>query len=118
MLYGDAEVVTYGASQFHITSLFFFLLSFSHAIASVCRGAGKAFVPMFVMLSVWCAFRIAYIVTVMHFVHRIEMIYWAYPITWSISSVIYLVYYKCSHWVDGFQARAIEPDDISEAQLA
>ena len=110
------EVVQYGSSQFHVCSLFYCLLAFSHAVAAVCRGAGKAFVPMLIMLSVWCAFRIAYIWLVMHFIHKIVMIYWAYPITWSISSVIYLLYYLFSHWINGFDAtrRGIEPPDLPE----
>ncbi len=111
------EVVQYGAGQFHICSLFYGLLALSHGIASVCRGAGKAFVPMFVMLSVWCIIRVAYIYLAMHFWHDIKMIYWAYPITWSISTVIYLLYYFLTPWIDGFDKtrRGIEPPDIEEA---
>ena len=96
------EVVAFGVKQARTVSLFFFLLSFSHSVAAVCRGAGKAFVPMFVMLSVWCVVRIAYILTVMHLFGEIGYIYWAYPLTWAISSAIYLVYYLCSDWVHGF----------------
>ena len=96
------EVVAYGVQQAHTVALFYCLLAFSHSIAAVCRGAGKAFVPMFVMLSVWCALRIAYIILVMHFFGEITYIYWAYPLTWLISSVIYLIYYLCSDWVHGF----------------
>lgn len=96
------EVVAYGVQQAHTVALFYCLLAFSHSIAAVCRGAGKAFVPMFVMLSVWCALRITYIILVMHFFGEITYIYWAYPLTWLISSVIYLIYYLCSDWVHGF----------------
>lgn len=96
------EVVAFGVKQARTVSLFFFLLSFSHSVAAVCRGAGKAFVPMFVMLSVWCVVRIAYILTVMHLFGEIGYIYWAYPLTWAISSAIYLVYYLFSDWVHGF----------------
>lgn len=96
------EVIANGTMQAHICSLFFGLLAFSHAIAAVCRGAGKAFVPMFVMLSVWCVLRISYIITVMHFLHELQYIFWAYPITWGISSIIYILYYYLSHWQNGF----------------
>lgn len=96
------EVVAYGVQQAHTVALFYCLLAFSHSIAAVCRGAGKAFVPMFVMLSVWCVLRIVYIILVMHFIGEITYIYWAYPLTWLISSVIYLIYYLCSDWVHGF----------------
>ena len=81
------------------------MLAFSHAVAAVCRGAGKAFVPMFVMLSVWCALRIIYIAIVTYFWGDITLIYWAYPITWGISSIIYLIYYNCSDWIHGFDQK-------------
>lgn len=101
------EVVALGVQQSRTVTLFYCLLALSHAIAAVCRGAGKAFVPMFVMLSVWCGIRVAYIALVMHFIGQIEFIYWAYPITWAISSVIYLLYYFCSDWVHGFEHKSL-----------
>ena len=82
------EVIRIGAAYARTTSLFYCLLAFSHSVAAVCRGAGKAFVPMTVMLSVWCVIRLIYVMCIMHFVGEIEYIFWAYPITWSISTVI------------------------------
>ncbi len=102
----SAEVLYYGLIQARIMTLFYAILAFAHAIAAVCRGAGKAFVPMMVMLSIWCVFRIAYIFTVSHFFHDIRLVYWAYPITWGISSIIYLIYYLKSDWVHGFEHQA------------
>ncbi|MBQ1818129.1 MAG: MATE family efflux transporter [Clostridia bacterium] len=102
----NPQVIELGAQQARIEAFFYCLLAFSHAVASVCRGAGKAVVPMAVMLAVWCVFRIAYIELMMHFVHEIRFIYWAYPITWGISSVIFLCYYLFSDWVHGFVKRA------------
>ena len=97
------EVLELGVRQARTVALFYCLLAFSHAIAAICRGAGKAFVPMTIMLSVWCVFRIAYIEAVVHIFHDISYIYWAYPITWGISSIIYMIYYKHSDWVHGFE---------------
>ena len=99
------EVVAYGTLQAHTESLFYGLLAFAHAVASVCRGAGKAFVPMTIMLSVWCVLRIAYIYAVMHIFGEISYIYIAYPLTWGISDIIYLIYYLRSNWVTGFESR-------------
>ncbi len=97
------EVLDLGVRQARTVALFYCLLAFSHAIAAICRGAGKAFVPMTIMLSVWCVFRIIYIEAVVHLFHDISYIYWAYPITWGISSIIYMIYYKRSDWVHGFE---------------
>ena len=99
----DAQVIAIGTRQARIEALFYCLMAFSHAVAAVCRGAGKAFVPMFVMLSVWCVLRITYITVTMHFVHELSYIYWAYPLTWGISSVIFLLYYHFSDWIHGFE---------------
>ena len=54
------------------------------------------------MLGVWCVFRILYITVMMQWRHEIVYVYWAYPITWAISSVIYLFYFLLSNWQDGF----------------
>lgn len=98
----DPAVIELGTKQARIESLFFCLLAFSHAVAAVCRGAGKVFVPMSVMLAIWCVLRIMYITIMMHYVHEIQYIYWAYPITWGISSIIYLFYYLFADWIHGF----------------
>lgn len=98
-----AGVLDFGVQQARTVALFYCLLAFSHSIAAVCRGAGKAFVPMVIMLSVWCVIRIVYIIAVMHITGEIRYIYWAYPLTWGISSVIYLIYYLFSDWVHGFE---------------
>lgn len=98
-------VIEYGMTQARIVALFYFLLAFSHSIAAVCRGAGKAFVPMLVMLFIWCVVRITYIIIVMRLFGEIKYVFWAYPLTWSISSVIYLIYYLFSDWVHGFERK-------------
>ncbi len=95
----DPDVIAIGALQFRTESLFYCVLAYSHCIASVCRGAGKAVVPMTVMFSVWCVFRIAYISVAMHLSHTIQLLFWAYPITWSISTVIFTIYYFRSNWL-------------------
>lgn len=98
----DPAVIAYGVQQARIEAFFYCLLAFSHAVAAVCRGSGRAVVPMGVMLAIWCVLRITYIEVMMHFIHEIRFIYWAYPLTWGISSVIFLFYYLFSDWVHGF----------------
>lgn len=101
----DPAVLALGVRQARTMCLFYCLLAFSHCIAAICRGAGKAVVPMIVMLAVWCVIRIAYIYIVMHFTKEIGWIYWAYPITWGISSIIYLIYFLASDWIHGYEQK-------------
>lgn len=98
-----AEIIAIGSRQFRTEALFYCLLAFSHAVAGVCRGAGKAIVPMLIMLLVWCVIRILYITIAMRISHEIVLLFAAYPLTWFISSVIYFIYYKRSNWLHGFE---------------
>lgn len=92
----DPNVIHFGTMQAQTVAFFFFLLTYSHLVAAACRGAGRSVVPMLVMLFVWCFLRIAYITWIMDLIHDIRFVYWAYPLTWSISSVIYFIYLKKS----------------------
>ena len=67
-----------------------------------CGGAGKAMVPMFTMLVSWCLVRIAYITIVIRYIPKIEVVFSAYPLTWFISSVIFLVYFLKADWLHNF----------------
>lgn len=95
----DPAVLAIGQKQCTIESLFFCMLAFSHTVAGICRGAGRAAVPMLVMLGVWCVLRIAYITIAMSLCHDIRLLFWAYPITWTISAAIFFLYYKRSNWL-------------------
>lgn len=101
------EVVAIATRQAHTEALFFFLLSFSHCIAGIMRGAGKSTVPMFTMLASWCMIRITYITITVHFIPKIQVIFWAYPLTWSISSVIFLIYFLKADWIHAFEKKQI-----------
>ena len=99
----DPDVVAYGAAQARTVTLFYFLLAFSHCIAAILRGSGKSAIQMVVMLCVWCILRVTYITVTVHFIPDIRLVFWAYPLTWSISSAIFLVLFLRGKWVYGFE---------------
>lgn len=98
----NEAAIEIGIRQSTVESLFFCMLSFSHCIAAILRGAGKPMVPMFVMLATWCAIRVAYISIMVPLVKDSWVIFSAYPLTWTISSVIFLIYYLKSDWLHAF----------------
>ena len=100
-----ADVVAIATRQAHTEALFYCFLAFSHCIAGIMRGAGKSSVPMFVMLLSWCIIRISYITVTVHFIPKIQVIFWAYPLTWSISSVIFLIYFVKADWLHSFEKK-------------
>ena len=96
----DPEIVAIGARKAYLNAWFYFLLSFSHCIASVLRGAGKSSVPMYIMLGCWCIIRVLYIKIFTFLIPSIDVVFWAYPITWFLSSVLFLIYYRRSSFLD------------------
>ena len=102
------EVIEISIRQAKTVSLFYFLLAFSHCVAAVQRGAGRAFIPMIIMLSIWCVFRVIYVNVAMAIDHNIILLFSAYPLTWSISSVIYFFIQVFGNWTHGFENKKME----------
>ena len=96
------EAIDFGTAHMRTICPFFFLLAFSHCIAGVMRGAGKATVPMFTMLGCWCIFRVTYISIAVQYVNQLTTVSWAYPITWSLSSIVFLIYFLKGNWLHNF----------------
>ena len=99
------EAVAIGERHARIICLFFFLLAFSHCAAGVLRGCGKSIVPMITMLAFWCGVRIIYVTTTLHFIPNFSVISWAYPLTWTLSSIVFLTFLLKSDWVHSFEKK-------------
>ena len=102
----SAESIAFGTDHMRTICLFYCLLAFSHCIASVMRGAGKATVPMFTMLACWCLFRVTYITVAVKYVNALTTVSWAYPITWTLSSIVFLIYFLKADWIHSFDRAA------------
>lgn len=100
-----AESVAYGTVHAKVTSLFFFLLAFSHCAAGVLRGCEKAFIPMVTMLAFWCGVRVIYVTSILKVIPKFQMISWAYPLTWSLSSIVFLVIILKLDWNNVFNKK-------------
>ena len=102
-MFTDSEdSVSFGVQHMRTICLFFFLMAFSHCVAGIMRGAGRATVPMFTMLLCWCVLRVSYITVAVKLVNKLTTVSWAYPISWSISSIIFLFFLLKSNWIHNF----------------
>lgn len=90
----DADVVSFGVQRARVTSLFFFLLGFSNVTSAIMRGLGKPTAPMVTMLICWCAVRVIVFLTIGRVYHEFLLTCWIYPITWALSSAVYLILFR------------------------
>ena len=83
------EVIKIGVLQARTVVLFYFLLSFSHGMSGILRGAGYSKIPMFTMIICWVLVRITLIPVALKVPgwNTIRTIFWFYPFTWSLSFV-------------------------------
>ena len=94
--------IDFGVQHIRTICLFYCLLAFSHCIAGIMRGAGKATVPMFTMLACWCVIRVSYITVAVKIVNALTTVSWAYPITWTLSGIVFLIYFLKADWIHSF----------------
>lgn len=96
------QVIAFGIAHTQTISRFYFLLAFSHCAAAILRGSGKSTIPMVVMLLFWCVVRVSYISIAVRIVDELTTVSWAYPITWSCSSIVFLFYLLKADWLHNF----------------
>ena len=98
----EPEAIAFGVRKAQICSMFFFLLSASHCLSAVLRGAGKASIPMLAMLIFWCVIRVSFIAVAMPYYRSIDVVNWVYPLTWLLSTIFLVIYYVRADWLHSF----------------
>lgn len=99
----DPAVIVFCVRQARVEAFFYMFLGFSHCMAGILRGAGHAGQPMAIMLICWCLIRVPYIVLGLKAVPEISLIFSAYPVTWMLSSVIFLYLLLKGKWAAGLK---------------
>lgn len=98
----NPDVIAYGVNRAYSASPFFFLCAYTHCIAAILRGAGKPTTPMVVFLACWCVIRVAILMIASPIFNSIAVVYWVYPITWTLSAIFFFIYMRKVDWMHGF----------------
>lgn len=77
----------------------YLVLAISHSLAGVLRGAGLTKIPMYVMVFCWCICRIIWITVTVKLFNNIRFVFMGWPVTWILSSIILIIYYKKANWI-------------------
>ena len=63
------------------------------------RGCGDSLLPTVFTLVGVCLLRVVWLLGVVPHFHSLKLTLYCYPITWSVTSVLFLVYYYTSNWL-------------------
>ena len=95
----DAEVLEIGVEITRFLAPVFITYVMVELVPGAVRGAGKSLVPMLISVFGICVLRLAWLLIVVPQHHTITMVCASYPITWTITSVALLIYYRFGGWL-------------------
>ena len=79
-------------------------------LSGTCRGCGDSFIPMILTCFGVCILRIVWIFVAVPMRNDISTVVFSYPLTWTITSLLFAVYYKKGRW--------LQKDSIADAPPA
>lgn len=82
----DADVIAAGMKRLTIMGFSYCVSAFMDNAIAACRGLGKSLVPMIIVISGSCIFRIIWVLTIFAWFKTIPSLYLVYIFSWSITA--------------------------------
>ncbi len=91
----EAEVIAIGRGIIGVCAPFYVLFIFNEILSGAIKGSGQGFAPMVITIFTICRFRLFWVWGVVPHVANssILTITTCYPITWGLSSLVFIIYY-------------------------
>ena len=89
----DPEVIAYGLRRMSIILPTYFICGMMDVMVGQLRGMGSSILPMIVSLTGACLLRIVWIYTVFQADRTLEVLYWSYPVSWTVTFACHFVCY-------------------------
>ena len=68
-------------------------------LAGTVRGCGDAVMPTVLVALGVCVLRVAWVLIFVPSHRSLVMLFVSYPISWVITSICFVIYYKCGKWL-------------------
>lgn len=102
----DAEISGYTTLIIHFIAPFYAIYSIIENASGSIRGAGVSFQPMVLTLLGTCVLRIAWVFVAMPISDTLETLLLVYPVTWSVTAVLFIWYHHSGNWLGRAEAKA------------
>lgn len=107
----DAEVIQIGVVVLHTMVPFYFTYVCIEILSGAMRGTGDSLVPMIITCLGICVLRVVWIAVAVPKWHFVETVVFSYPITWAITSILFIIYYLQGGWLrKRIQRLGFEPE--------
>lgn len=95
MFTADAAVIAKGMGILHFLVPAFATYVCIEVLSGALRGTGDCWIPMIMTAVGVCALRVLWILVAVPLKPDILTVVFSYPLTWSITSILFLVYFYC-----------------------
>lgn len=95
----DPTVIEYGQHILQTLTPWYITYVCVEILSGALRGAGEVVVPTFICCFGICVMRMLWLWVAVPIVPKLETVLASYPITWSISSIAFIIYYYKSGWM-------------------
>ena len=95
----DHDVLEIGVSMVRFLAPSYITYILIELLSGAIRGAGKSLVPTLITIFGVCGLRLLWLFTMVPVYHTINMVAASYPITWSVTSIALLLYYRFGKWL-------------------
>lgn len=99
MFTSEPDVIRQGAFMIYVLAPFQIVYIFAEILSGAVRGAGAAITPMVITCVSVCVLRSAWLLCVVPVWHTMLAVLLCYPVTWAVSSLAFVIYYKRGKWV-------------------
>lgn len=89
----NQDVIRIGIQMVRFLVPFYVTYISVEIFSGVLRAMGSALIPMIITLSGICALRVIWILTAFPIFKTVETVEASYPITWIVTSILFLIYY-------------------------
>ena len=96
----NEQVVEYAIRMMWCWVPFYIVFSFIEVLSGMLRGAGDSIRPAIFVLVGTCLLRIVWCIVVPRRFGTIESVCIAYPVTWVITAIVFVIYYKKGNWLE------------------
>lgn len=95
----ESQVLLYGGMMVHLMAATYWIFVIAETLSGVIRGSGESMVPMIIYVGGMCLFRLVWVLGVMQLFHNIQSVILCYPVSWSLTSLVFIIYYFKGNWL-------------------
>ena len=95
----DAEVIALGMQILRLLVPTYVTYICIEVLAGAMRGTGDSLIPTLFTLTGVCLLRVVWVMGVAPAYHSLTVVLLSYPITWTVTSVLFVIYYLKGGWL-------------------